>query len=58
MNGSNVWGSLVPYGDVLPLFKWNIYKRSSSYFPSLKFPFMAFKTVIIDDSLQITLGNK
>ena len=48
MNGSNVWGSLAPYGDVLPLFKWNIYKRSR-YFP--------LKTVIIDDSLQITLGE-
>ena len=30
--GSNVWGSLAPYGDVLPFFKWNIYKRST--FPS------------------------
>ena len=27
MNGSNVWGSLAAYGDALPLFKWNIYKR-------------------------------
>ena len=32
MNGSNVWGSLTPYGDVLPLLKWNIFKRS--IFPS------------------------
>ena len=27
MNGSNVWGSLEPLGDVLSLFKWNIYKK-------------------------------
>ena len=50
MNGSDVWGSSAPYGDVLPVFKWNIYKRMSSYFP--------FKTVIIDGSLQNTLGEK
>ena len=50
MNGSDVWGSSAPYGDVLPVFKWNIYKRMSTYFP--------FKTVIIDDSLQNTLGEK
>ena len=25
MNGSDVWGSPAPYGDVLPVFKWNIY---------------------------------
>ena len=30
MNGSNVWGSLAPYGDVLSLFKikWNVYKKN------------------------------
>ena len=52
MNGSDVWGSSAPYGDVLPVFKWNIYKRMSilNYFP--------FKTVIIDNSLQNTLGEK
>ena len=50
MNGSKVRGSLAPYGDVLPLFKWNIYKASPDYFH--------FKTVIIDDSLQITLVEK
>ena len=50
MNGPDVWGSSAPYGDVLPVFKWNIYKRMSIYFP--------FKTVIIDDSLQNTLGKK
>ena len=50
MNGSDVWGSSAPYGDALPVFKWNIYKRMSTYFP--------FKTVIIDDSLQNTLGKK
>ena len=49
MNGSDVWGSSAPYGDVLPVFKWNIYKKNE-YFP--------FKTVIIDDSLQNTLGEK
>ena len=32
VNGSNVWGSLAPFGDDLPVFKWNIYKRST--FPS------------------------
>ena len=37
------------YGDVLPLFKWNIYKRST--FPSKL-------SYLIDDSLQITLGKK
>ena len=31
MNGSNVWGSLAPYGDVLPVFKWNIYKTRSIF---------------------------
>ena len=50
MNGSDVWGSSAPYGDVLPVFKWNIYKGMSTYFP--------FKTVIIDGSLQNTLGEK
>ena len=49
MNGSDVWGSSAPYGDFLPVFKWNIYKKNE-YFP--------FKTVIIDDSLQNTLGEK
>ena len=43
MNGSDVWGSSAPYGDVLPLQK-------NEYFP--------FKTVIIDNSLQNTLGEK
>ena len=33
MNGSDIWGSSAPYGDVLPVFKWNIYKRMST-FPS------------------------
>ena len=28
MNGSDVWGSSAPYGDVLPVFKWNIYKKN------------------------------
>ena len=28
MDGSNVWGSLAPYGDVLSLFNWNIYKKN------------------------------
>ena len=51
MNGSDVWGSSAPYGDILPVFKWNIYKRMSSF----QFP---FKTVIIDGSLQNTLGEK
>ena len=50
MNGSDVWGSSAPYGDVLPVFKWNIYKRMTSYFP--------FKTVIFDDSLQNILEEK
>ena len=27
MNGSNAWGSLAPFGDILALFKWNIYKK-------------------------------
>ena len=50
MNGSDVWGSSAPYGDVLPVFKWNSYLLKNEYFP--------FKTVIIDDSLQNTLGEK
>ena len=49
MNGSDVWGSSEHYGDVLPVLKWNIYKRMSTF---------PFKTVIIDDSLQNTLGEK
>ena len=28
VNGSDVWGSSAPYGDVLPVFKWNIYKKN------------------------------
>ena len=28
MNGSDVWGSSAPYRDVLPVFKWNIYKKN------------------------------
>ena len=50
MNGSNVWGSLVPYGDVLPMFKWNIYKTKSIFLSKLSY--------LIDDSLQITLVQK
>ena len=50
MNGSNVWGSVAHYGDVLSLFQWNIYLQDKEYFP--------FKTVINDDSLQITLVEK
>ena len=49
MNGSKVWGSLAPYGDVFPCVQME-YLQSKEYFP--------FKTVIIDDSLQITLGEK
>ena len=33
MKGYDVWGSSAPYGDVLPVFKWNIYKIMST-FPS------------------------
>ena len=33
MNGSDIWGSSAPHGDVLSLFKWNFYKRMST-FPS------------------------
>ena len=44
MNGSNVWGSLAPYGDFLPLFEWNSYLQKQEFFPC--------KTVVIDDSLQ------
>ena len=50
MNGSDVWGSSAPYGDVLPVLKWNTYLQKNEYFP--------FKTVIIDDSLQNTLEKK
>ena len=50
MNGSDVWGSSTPYGDVLPVFKWNIYKRMSIFHSKL--------TVIINDSLQNTPGEK
>ena len=50
VNGFNVWGSLiVPYGDVLPLVQME-YLQDKEYFH--------FKTVIIDDSLQITLVEK
>ena len=49
MNGSNVWGSSVSYGDVPPLVQME-YLKAKEYFP--------FKTVIIDDSLQITLVEK
>ena len=49
MNGSNVWGSFAPYGDVLPFFKWNIFTKEGV---------LSLQTVIIDDSLQITLGKK
>ena len=49
MNGSDVWGSSAPYGDVLPVFKME-YLQKNEYFP--------FKTVIIDGSLQNTLGEK
>ena len=31
MNGSNVWGLLAPYGDILTLFKWNLYKKNNYY---------------------------
>ena len=35
MNGSNVWCSLAFYGDVLSLFKWNIYKTRSIFLQKL-----------------------
>ena len=50
VNGSNVWGSLAPYGDVATPLVQMEYLQDKEYFP--------FKTVIIDDSLQITLGKK
>ena len=49
MNGSNVWGSLAPYGDLIPSVQME-YLQDEKYFP--------FETVIIDDSLQITLVEK
>ena len=48
MIGSNVWGSLAPYGDVSPCSN-GIFTHINEYFP--------FKTVIINDSLQNTLGR-
>ena len=37
MNGSDVWGSSAPFGDVLPVFKWNIYNiRKISSFMKLR----------------------
>ena len=35
MNGSNVWGSLAPYGYDLLWFKWNIYKTGSIFLSGL-----------------------
>ena len=35
MNGSDVWDSSAPYGDVLPVFKWNIYKRMNIFHSKL-----------------------
>ena len=49
VNGSNVWGLLAPYGDVFPRVQME-YLQNKQYFP--------FKTDIIDDSLQISLGEK
>ena len=40
MNGSNVWGSLEPLGDVLSLFKWNIYKK-------IKYSFMKLRIIAV-----------
>ena len=57
MNGSDVWGSSAPYGDILPVFKWNIYKRMIT-FPSKMMTVITFTVIIIDDSLQNTLGEK
>ena len=49
MNGSNVWGSLAPYGDIFSHVQME-YLQNKEYF--------LFITVIIDDSLQITLVEK
>ena len=50
MNGSNVRGSLAPYVMVTSSLVQMEYLLNKEYFP--------FKTVIIDDSLQITLVEK
>ena len=39
MNGSNVWGSLVPYGDILSLFKWNEPQTLDPFIKWLNFMF-------------------
>ena len=49
MNRSNVWGSLAPYGDVSSRVQKE-YLQNKEHFP--------FKTVIIEDSLQIALREK
>ena len=58
MNGSDVWGSSAPYGefgDVLPVFKWNIYKKNSlSSFMKLRIIAVPVGNEI--KSFQMTLG--
>ena len=55
MNGSDVWGSSAPYGDVLPVFKWNIYiqmeyfylyLQSAKYSSRKKMPSVIWKLLI------------
>ena len=53
MNGSDVWGSSAPYGDVLPVFKWNIYKKISSF---MKLRIIAVPVGNEIKSFQMTLG--
>ena len=51
MDVANVWGSLAAHGDVqgTPLVQMEYLQKKESF---------PFKTIIIDDSLQITQGEK
>ena len=53
MNGSDVWGSSAPYGDVLPVFKWNIIRKISSL---MKLRIIAVPVGNEIKSFQMTLG--
>ena len=56
MNGSDVWGSSAPYGDVLPVFKWNIYKKNSKISSFMKLRIIAVPVGNEIKSFQMTLG--
>ena len=58
MNGSDVWGSSAPYGDVLPLFKWNIYISLFIFSQAYFWNHGASVTCVNDENLKFWLRHR